>query len=54
MEFCSNGQIFLAFLARKEYPYPVIENPDTLLMEIWNTGDPDPTKWKDPELPLFV
>ena len=36
-----------------EYPYPVIENPDILLMEIWNTGAPDPTKWKDPELPLF-
>lgn len=35
-----------------EYPYPVIENPDTLLMEIWNTGEPDPTKWKDPELPF--
>lgn len=35
-----------------EYPYPVIENPDTLLMEIWNTGEPDPTKWKDLELPF--
>lgn len=35
-----------------DYPYPVIEDFETLLKSIRARGNVDPNLWKDPELPL--
>ena len=35
-----------------EYPYPVIENPTLLLQAINDPNGTDPSRWKDPQLPL--
>ena len=53
-ELCEKHGIKLLYFSDLgiEYPYPVIEDAEILLMEICNTAAPDPTLWRDPELPL--